>query len=137
MRLSALVITFLFGAVAGAAGAGRVISLADAPVRISPTKQARITILAQGENAFLGKLELDPGAKIPAHRDATEEYVHVLEGRAKMTMDGKQYDIAPGTTIYMPANAEVSLENGNAKLVGLQVFAGPAPAEKYEAWTAR
>jgi hypothetical protein len=34
----------------------------------------------------------------------------------------------------MPANAEVSYANGPRKMVALQIFAGPAPAEKYASW---
>ena len=95
--------------------------------------KARITFLARGHNAFLGRLEMEPGGKVPAHRDATEEYIHVLEGHGTMWIDGREYDIQPGTTVFMPANAEVSYQNGDARFVGIQVFAGPAPAAKYDA----
>jgi quercetin dioxygenase-like cupin family protein len=148
MRRTGIAIVFLLGACAGSAvtavsdsphaatnpGEAAVVPLDQAEVRTSPTKQARVTILARGHNAFVAKLEMDPSAKIPLHRDSTEEYVHVLEGSGKMTIDGKPYDITPGSTIYMPANVEVSFENSDAKLVGIQVFAGPEPAKKYEAW---
>jgi len=40
-----------------------------------------------------------------------------------------------GTTIYMPPDALVSFANGPHRLVALQVFAGPEPAAKYDAWT--
>ena len=69
------------------------------------------------------------------HRDATEEYIHVLEGQGRMSIDGVEYEVRAGTTIYMPANALVTFTNGDARLVGLQVFAGPAPAAKYDRWT--
>lgn len=149
MRRTPIVIAFLLGACAGSVatvasdapraemkpGEAAVIPLEAAPVRISPTKQARLTVLAEGHNAFLGRLEMDPGAKVPQHRDATEEYVHVLEGSGTMMIDGKTYEVTAGSTIYMPADAEVSFENGASKLVGIQVFAGPQPARKYDAWT--
>ncbi len=143
-----VVIVFLLGACAGSAatavspgplaamrpGEPAVIPLEDAPVRIAPSGHARVFILAQGNNAFLGKLEMDPGAQVPKHRDATEEYVHVLEGSGSILIDGKPYDVTPGATIYMPPDAEVSFQNGPAKMVGIQVWAGPAPAQKYDAW---
>lgn len=138
MTRTRVAIVFLLGACTGSAIAARppaVVELTSAETRISPTQQARVTILARGENAFLAKLEMDAKAKIPLHRDSTEEYVHILEGSGKMTIDGKPYDIAPGTTIYMPPNCEVSFDNGDAKLIGIQVFAGPEPAKKYDAWT--
>jgi quercetin dioxygenase-like cupin family protein len=106
----------------------------DAPKKVSPKGTTLVTLLAQGHNAFVGKLELAPNASVPEHQDPTEEYIHVLSGSAQMTLDGKQYAVAAGTTIYMPAYATVSVQNGAEPLVALQVFSGPAPAEKYKAW---
>jgi quercetin dioxygenase-like cupin family protein len=100
----------------------------------SPSGKAFITLLARGNNAFVGKLEMQPGAAVPEHQDPTEEYIHVLSGRGTMIMNGKTYEIAPGTTIFMPAFATVSYQNGDEPLVAIQVFAGPSPADKYEGW---
>jgi quercetin dioxygenase-like cupin family protein len=103
--------------------------------RTSPNGTGTITMLARGSNAFLGKLEMAPGAAVPEHRDATEEYIVVLQGGGTITIDSKAQAVASGDTIYMPANALVSYQNGDTALVALQVFAGPEPARKYEAWT--
>ena len=105
-----------------------------APKKISPSGTTTVALLAEGHNAFVGKLELAPHAKVPEHQDPTEEYIHVLSGRAQMVMDGKSYTVEPGTTIYMPAFAKVSVQNGEEPLVGLQIFAGPSPARKYDTW---
>ena len=127
-------------------------SEAPAPTGARPTRPAAVTplaatehrqkdggkgdirVLARGDNAFLGKLELAPGGKVPEHRDPTEEYIHILEGGGKFTIDGQVHEVGPGTTIYMPPDALVSFENGPARMVAIQVFAGPGPAAKYEAW---
>ena len=61
----------------------------------------------------------------------------MISGGGTMTIDGDEYEIGPGTTIYMPANAEVSYQNGDEEMIALQVFAGPEPASKYDAWTAK
>lgn len=95
---------------------------------------ADVWLLARGDNAFLGKLEMAPGAQVPEHRDPTEEYIHILEGGGVFTIDGQAHEVGAGTTIYMPADARVSFVNGAAKLVAIQVFAGPGPAAKYDAW---
>ncbi|MCX4247286.1 cupin domain-containing protein [Paraliomyxa miuraensis] len=108
---------------------------ARAERRIAPNGKARVTILARGLEAFVARLEMDPGAAVPEHRDATEEYIHVLEGSGTITIDDHEYPLAAGDTVYMPAEAKVSFQNGDAPLVGLQVFAGPEPAAKYDAWT--
>ncbi len=109
---------------------------AGAPVRISPDGKAIIRELARGNEAFVGRLELAPGASVPAHRDATEEYIVVLEGHGKVTIDGERHAVGPGYAITMPAGSEVSFDNEVQPMVALQVFAGPDPADKYGAWSA-
>ena len=95
---------------------------------------ASITELARGHNAFLGRLTMAAGGEVPVHRDATEEYIHVVQGGGVITIDGTPSTIAAGDTVFMPANAEVGFANGDAELVAIQVFAGPAPAAKYDSW---
>ena len=96
--------------------------------------KASVQALAHGKNAWLGKLTMAGRGKVPLHRDATEEYIHVLSGAGAITVDGVTSKIAAGDTVYMPANAEVTYANGPEPLVALQVFAGPAPAKKYTKW---
>ena len=96
---------------------------------------ADIYLLARGENAFLGKLEMAAGGEVPEHRDPTEEYIHILAGGGVFKIDGQTHQVGPGSTIYMPAGALVSFKNGDVPLVAIQVFAGPGPAAKYDAWT--
>jgi len=114
---------------------GAVTSTEQLCTRVSPNGKARATPLILGQNAYVGRLELDAGAKVPVHRDPTEEFIHVLAGSGSMVIDGVTYPVRPGDTVYMPANAEVSFENGPTSTVALQVFAGPAPALKYDSWT--
>jgi quercetin dioxygenase-like cupin family protein len=142
--LLATVVIFLFGACAGAVAreamavgstVAQVSDLTTAPRRRSPRKNATITLLAQGQNAFLGRLEMDPSAEVPPHRDSTEEYIHVLSGSGLLHIDGHAHTLGPGSTVFMPAQAEVRYQNGPEPLVALQVFAGPEPAAKYGAWS--
>jgi quercetin dioxygenase-like cupin family protein len=111
-----------------------VIHLADAKRQSAPSKKAVITHLALGKNAFLARLEMAANGKVPLHQDATEEYIHILEGTGRMSIDGHWYKVKAGTTVYMPAKASVQFENGPEKLVALQIFAGPEPAKKYNKW---
>jgi quercetin dioxygenase-like cupin family protein len=137
---SAILVAFVLGACATAAtqslaaNIGAVIPIGDAPRKAAPNGKAWVTILARGDNAFVGKLEMEPGAAVPEHRDPTEEYIHVLEGSGTMVIEGKEHAVEAGTTIYMPADALVTFRNGPSRLVALQVFAGPEPARKYDAW---
>ncbi len=119
-----------------APAAPSVIPLSEARSATAPNGKATITHLALGHNAYLGRMRMEAGAAVPVHRDSTEEYIHVLQGHGVMTIDGREYEIGPGTTVFMPANAEVSFQNGEAEMLALQVFAGPDPAKKYDAWVA-
>ncbi len=116
------------------ANAATIVKLAEAPSGVAPPKTATIRHLARGNNAYVGHLTMQPGAKVPVHRDASEEFIYVLSGGGTITIDGASTEIGEGDTIYMPANAEVTFANGDAEMVGLQVFAGPESAKKYEAW---
>lgn len=112
-----------------------VVPLVEAPRATAPHGKASIAHLARGRNAYLGMLQMDASASVPNHRDPTEEFIHVLEGGGTMIIDGRSFEITAGTTIYMPAEAEVSFQNGPAPMRAIQVFAGPEPAAKYDAWT--
>ena len=112
----------------------KVIHRTDAPKRQVGKGQAVATLLAQGKNAYVGRLEIAPGAGVPEHRDPTEEYIYFLFGGGTMHVDGKKYEVRPGHLVYMPANAKVSYENGDETTKVLQFFAGPEPAKKYDDW---
>ena len=99
-----------------------------------PSQKATITHLAEGVNAYLGRLWLAAGAQVPLHRDPTEEYLYILEGSGELTMDGQTYQLQPGHAVYMPAGAEVTFKNGDQPLMAVQIFAGSESAKKYEKW---
>jgi len=106
-------------------------------VREVPSGKASIRMLAEGKNAFVGLLRMDGGGKVPEHRDASEEYIHVLKGSGTIFIEDKPHVIEPGTTIFMPKDAKVRFENGPEELMAIQVFAGPESAAKYNAWKVR
>ena len=85
------------------------ISLSEAQRRIAPAKKANVQILARGREAFIGLLSMDGGGKVPEHRDATEEFIHVLSGQGTIYIDGAAHTISAGSTVYMPAKAKVSM----------------------------
>ena len=87
------------------------------------------------KQAFFGVLEIQPGAKVPVHRDTTEEYIFIIEGRGEMTIDGVTTAVLPGWAVFMPANAEVSFEvTGEIPVRAVQFFAGQGPESKYDRW---
>lgn len=104
--------------------------------RTAPPGSARVHMLASdAQSAFVGLLEIDPGAGVPEHQDESEEFVYVLEGGGQMTVDGKTHSVKPGDLVYMPSGATVSFsatDTGPTKV--LQIFAPATSAAKYERW---
>lgn len=120
----------------GEAPRGAVVGALGVAERVSPSGTAGIRPLTQGERAFVGLLRLDANAAVPPHRDASEEHILILAGSGVMNMDGRRTEVTAGDAVLMPADAEVSFQNGAAPLLALQVFAGPESAQKYASWTA-
>ena len=116
------------------------IQVTDAPARTVGGK-ATVRRLAGKEegaqNAFFAVLELSVGAKVPVHRDATEEYIYVLQGTGQITIDGSVHTLSAGAGVFMPANAEVSfVATGTEPVKVIQFFAGQGPEAKYASWAA-
>jgi quercetin dioxygenase-like cupin family protein len=104
-------------------------------VRASPPGTARIRMLLKGAHAFVGQLELAPRARVPEHRDATEEYIVVVQGGGTMEIDGQVHHLTAGDAVLMPAGSLVSFVNDDAPTVAVQVFAPPGPDAKYDGWS--
>ena len=111
----------------------------DGETRVAPSGKATIHRIAGKEEgaqyAFFGVLEIEPGAKVPLHRDATEEYLYFVAGQGKLSIDGKTTEVQAGFGIFMPANAEVTFEATGAETIrAVQFFAGQGPEVKYDTW---
>ncbi len=116
--------------------------ISDAPTRATPSGTATVMRLAGKDdgarNAFFAVLHIQPGGKVPVHRDATEEYIYVESGTGTITIDGIAHDVRAGSGVFMPANAEVSfVVTGDAPVKAVQFFAGQGPEAKYDAWVAQ
>ncbi|DAB09821.1 TPA: mannose-1-phosphate guanylyltransferase/mannose-6-phosphate isomerase [Candidatus Gastranaerophilales bacterium HUM_13] len=82
------------------------------------------TVLAQG-NGFLTKMiQVNPGQKlsVQSHNFRSEHWV-VLEGMAKVILEGKELILSPGHSIDIPLKAVHSLQNpykDNLKIIEVQ-----------------
>ena len=115
------------------------IDFRSAVSRTAPSGMATVYRIAGDEegakNAFFGVLEIQPGARVPVHRDATEEYLYIVRGAGKITIDGKTTDIKEDFAIFMPAGAEVTFEaTGTETVRAVQFFSGQGPEAKYDSW---
>jgi len=51
-----------------------------------------------------GLMEVIPGRTFHLHHhEDSEEFYYVLKGKAKVTLDDKEYEATPGTFFYIPA----------------------------------
>jgi len=113
-----------------------IVSIKDNTPIPSPNGKAELLRVAQGANAFVAMLQMKPGAVVPVHRDATEEYILFMGGGGIMTIDGVTTEVSEGHAIYMAPNAEVTFTAGADGALVFQVFAGPEPSAKYDSWGA-
>lgn len=143
--LGFLTLGFLSSVIVGGAGVAtatadeegervRVVHDTRAVHKIDEEGLVRAVLLARGQNAYLGKLILQPRAQVAPRRTATEEYLYIIEGSSVLTVNGQSYIIGPNMAVYIPADGEVSFIVGSEPLVAVQVFAGPEPAARYNEW---
>lgn len=70
-------------------------------------------------------VELAPGGRQRPHAHETEQSYFILAGHGRMTVGPDVCDIGPGQAVFIPSNAEHSLENTTAE--PLQYLAAGAP----------
>ncbi len=110
-------------------------SVEDATHRVSPDERTTIAWLAEGANAYLGKISLAPETEVPLHTHESEEYLYILEGGGVMTIDGKEYDLGPGMAVAVPAGVEHGFVNGSEPTVAVQFFADSEGAQRFLQWS--
>ena len=115
--------------------AAPIVSIKDNAPKVAPNGKAELLTIAKGANAFLAMLQMEPGAVVPVHRDATEEYILFMAGGGILTIDGTTHEVTEGDAVYMAPNAEVTFTAGPQGAMVFQVFAGPEPSTKYDGWT--
>jgi mannose-6-phosphate isomerase-like protein (cupin superfamily) len=74
----------------------------------------------------LGLYVLDAGAEDPQSPHAEDEVYYVLSGRARITADGEQRAVGPGSVIFVAAGVDHRFHSIEERLELLVVF---APAE--------
>jgi quercetin dioxygenase-like cupin family protein len=82
---------------------------------------------------FMGYEEIAPGAAIPAHLHPDyDEIVIVHRGKALARLGSQEREVTPGATLYIPANARVSVKNtGDEPLSIFFIFPRPDKVSAY------
>ncbi len=81
---------------------------------VAAGKDAKMQVLvgpAQGASNFvLRRFIMEKGGGMPLHTNAVEHEQYVLRGRAKIRIGERVHDVAPDTTLYIPAGVPHSYE---------------------------
>ena len=99
---------------------------ADVPM---PTSQFILKLTPENgsPHIVLGTETVPPGAAIPRHRHMGQDEVLVIQtGRARVTLNDKDYDVEAGGIVFFPARTWVSMKNtGPEPIQLLFLFSAP------------
>jgi len=84
------------------------------------------------QHLMLGTQTIPPGGTVPKHRHLDQDEVVFLQsGKARITLNGKDYDVHDGATIFAPMNTWMALQNVGTDDIQL-IFIYSAPGfEEY------
>ncbi len=93
-----------------------------------PDRMAKVA-LAQTERALLDLYCLAPGQEQKPHAHADQDKIYVvLEGRARVFLDGREETLDPGEAVVAPAGKPHGIANpGPAPLLALVIVTPPPP----------
>jgi quercetin dioxygenase-like cupin family protein len=78
-----------------------------------------------GEQLTLAVVEIEPGAELPEHRHANEQFGMVIEGSLVFRVGGETRTLGPGDTWRIPSETPHSATGGEMGAVVIDVFSPP------------
>lgn len=83
--------------------------------------------IVSGDHASINFAQLVPGNDIASHYHAShDELVYIVEGEAKMAVNGREIIVKSGDMLYIPAHTMHSIQAiGNENLQIISIFAPP------------
>ena len=66
--------------------------------------------VVRGKSLELIKMHWKKGQNARPHRHGEEQFIYLLSGRMRFTVDGESYEAGPGEVSYHPANSLHSTE---------------------------
>lgn len=101
-----------------------------AEARRTTTPNAVMTTFASPTQGAAGlavwQVRMEPGASGPPHSFDVEQVWTVLDGTARIELDGTEHEVGPGDTVVMPAGVPRRVHAGEQTLTA--VVAAPAGA---------
>lgn len=58
----------------------------------------------EGPNFAMRKFTIEPNGFMPNHTNTVEHEQYVLNGNARICIDGKEFDVQKGSVVFIPAN---------------------------------
>ena len=89
-----------------------------------PVKGAKMSLIGDGKNITLVKIEIKPGAIFPDHSHFNEQVGTCIEGKGILTSGNKTLNVFPGITWVIPGGEIHKFE-----------ASGEKPVIIYEAWS--
>jgi len=80
--------------------------------------------IAHGRTMYQMIAHLDAGSRMPEHKHAQEQIVHILSGRMKLFVDGVPHELAAGDSFYLASNVPHGVETSEQTRV-LDTFSPP------------
>lgn len=80
-------------------------------------------VVADAQNATVGKGFIDPGQSLPAHRHPNEQIGYVLSGQCDLIVEGEKHFVKAGCTYYIPPNQwHIWANNGIERFAYIDIF---------------
>jgi quercetin dioxygenase-like cupin family protein len=73
----------------------------------------------EGDRMIVGLMRMKAGTGAEDHSHPNEQWIYILQGTFHAKIGGKEFDVKPGSVIYIPAN---TLHAGKATADGDVVF---------------
>ncbi len=73
----------------------------------------------EGDRIIVGLMRMKAGTGAELHSHPNEQWIYVLEGTFRASIDGKEIEVKPGSLLYIPAN---TMHAGKASPDGDVVF---------------
>lgn len=102
------------------------IEVSNASPRFDQRPWGSFTVLDEGENYKVKRIEVLPGKRLSYQKHAQRaEHWMIVQGTGKVTLDGREIIVRPGETIDVPIAAAHRIENtGDRQLVFIEIQRG-------------
>lgn len=58
----------------------------------------------EGDRMIVGLMRMNAGTGAEPHSHPNEQWIYILQGTFRANIDGKEFDVKPGSVIYIPAD---------------------------------